>query len=737
MADRPQQILFVCTGNTCRSPMAVRLFERELSSSGSSFRVRSAGVSAVPGSPASSGAIDVMGEIGLDLSEHRTERVSGGVIDQSLLVVCMTRAHLAQLRRERPDAADRYYLLGEFLNADEAGSDVPDPAGMPLEDYRRVRGLLERAMPALARFVMGLTQKSKLSGDGASAGVRTRVALGADHGGVALRRELLRRIEQSGHEVIDFGTDTPESVDYPDFAEKVAREVASGHARFGVLICKTGIGMSIASNRIRGVRAALCSDVESARIARHHNDANVLSLAGSRLDATTAGEILTTFLETEFDGGRHLRRIRKIETAAARGNSVLARTDPRASAILWREWERQQSTIELIASENFASPAVLEAQGSILTNKYAEGYPRRRWYDGCEHVDEAEDLAIERALELFGAEHANVQPHSGSQANLAAYFALLDPGDTVLGMDLAHGGHLTHGLKANFSGRLFKFAFYGVDSESERVDYDEVARLARETRPKLLLAGASAYPRILDFERFAAIARSVDAFFMVDMAHIAGLVAAGLHPSPVPHADIVTTTTHKTLRGPRGGLILCRRQHAKQVDRQIFPGTQGGPLMHIIAAKAVCFGEALAPAFRAYQARVVENAVGLASELAAHGYRIVSGGTDNHLMLVDLTPKGITGKEAATALDRAGITANKNAIPFDPNPPSVASGIRLGTPAVTTRGMGAEEMKRIAELIDAAVTHRDDEDGLRRIRERSAELCARFPLAYSGPSSGL
>lgn len=717
--------------------MAAGLLDRDMGPAVAGYRIRSAGVSATAGLPASRGAVDAMREIDIDISDHRTERVSRGLVDASTLVVCMTRRHLAELKRERPDAADRYYLLGEFLDGRDAGIDIPDPAGMPIEEYRRVRRLLERAMPALARFVMELTQGSNPAGDGGASGVRARVALGADHGGVELRREIRLRLEGGGYAVLDAGTDAPDPVDYPDFAGRVTQAVASGEARFGVLICKTGIGMSIAANRVRGIRAALCADAETARIARRHNDANVLAIPGARLDAETAGAIVEAFLETGFDGDRHLRRIRKIESSAARANSVLSRSDPRANAILWREWERQHSTIELIASENFASPAVLEAQGSVLTNKYAEGYPRRRWYDGCEHVDEAEDLAIERARELFGAEHANVQPHSGSQANLAAYFALLEPGDTILGMDLAHGGHLTHGLKANFSGRLFRFVFYGVDRETERVDYDRIERIARETRPKLVLAGASAYPRILDFERFAAIARSVGARFMVDMAHIAGLVAAGLHPSPVPHADIVTSTTHKTLRGPRGGLILCRQEHAKQVDRQIFPGIQGGPLMHIIAAKAVCLGEALDPAFRAYQTSVLTNAAVLAAALADHGYRIVSGGTDNHLMLVDLTPKGITGRDAATALDAAGITANKNAIPFDPNPPSVASGIRLGTPAVTTRGMGVGEMRRIAGLIDAAVIHRGDEGELRSLRQRCAELCARFPLRYSGPSSGL
>ena len=394
---------------------------------------------------------------------------------------------------------------------------------------------------------------------------------------------------------------------------------------------------------------------------------------------------------------------------------------PRDEAIFsWIEAEerRQAEGLELIASENFVSRQVREAVGSVLTNKYAEGYPGRRYYGGCQYVDEVERLAIERAKELFSAEWANVQPHSGSQANMAVYFALLEPGDTILGMDLAAGGHLTHGARVNFSGKFFRVVAYGVDPETETIDYDEVERLALEHRPKMIVAGASAYPRVIDFERFRRIADRVGAYLMVDMAHIAGLVAAGLHPSPVPHAHAVTSTTHKTLRGPRGGLIVGNDlEVAKKVDKMIFPGIQGGPLEHVIAGKAVAFFEALTPDFKAYAQAVVENAKRLAEELADRGYRIVSGGTDNHLFLVDLRPKGLTGKEAEARLDAVGITVNKNAIPFDPAPPRVTSGIRIGTPAITTRGFTPEEMPVVAELIDEALTQGPSEALQARVRE--------------------
>jgi glycine hydroxymethyltransferase len=407
---------------------------------------------------------------------------------------------------------------------------------------------------------------------------------------------------------------------------------------------------------------------------------------------------------------------------------TLAETDPEIAQAITDEVRRQNSGLELIASENFVSRAVLQAAGSVMTNKYAEGYPGKRYYGGCEFVDVAESLAIARAKELFGAEHANVQPHSGAQANMAVYFTLLKPGDTVLGMNLAHGGHLTHGHPLNFSGKLYTIVPYGVRAEDERIDYDEFERLAHEHKPKMIMVGASAYPRIFDFERIGRIGRDVGAPVVTDMAHIAGLVAAKVHPSPVPHSDFVTTTTHKTLRGPRGGMVLCRAHYAKDLDRALFPGVQGGPLMHVIAAKAVCFKEALEPGFATYQQQIVANAKRLAAGLATAGFRLVSGGTDNHLMLVDVFSKGLTGKVAEAALGKAGITVNKNAIPFDKNPPMVASGIRVGTPAVTSRGMGEAEMDTIAEYIARVLASPEDEAALAMVRSEVESLCRRFPL---------
>ena len=410
---------------------------------------------------------------------------------------------------------------------------------------------------------------------------------------------------------------------------------------------------------------------------------------------------------------------------------ALQATDPEVYAAIDAEEERQRNKLLLIASENFASPAVLAAQGSLMTNKYAEGYPGKRYYGGCQYVDEVEDLAIQRCKQIFGADHVNVQPHSGSQANMAAYLSVLKPGDTILGMDLAQGGHLTHGSKVNFSGMIFRAFSYGVDRHSEAIDYDAVRKLAQECRPRMIVVGASAYARTLDFPKFQAIAQSVGAYLMVDIAHIAGLIATGLHPNPIPYADFVTTTTHKTLRGPRGGVVMCKAEHAKAVDKFVFPGMQGGPLMHVIAAKAVAFKEALSPAFKRYQQQVIVNARTLAQGLLDRGYKIVSGGTDTHLMLVNLTNKGITGKEADAALDAAGIIVNKNAVPYDEKPPAVASGIRLGTPIVSTRGMKETEMKEIVGLVDRVLQHRQDTAVLEEVRGQAKALCSRFPIFHS------
>jgi glycine hydroxymethyltransferase len=555
-----------------------------------------------------------------------------------------------------------------------------------------------------------------------------QLAIASDHGGLTLKKAIVAHLKAGGYGVEDLGTHDGASVDYPDFAELVSERVLDGRADAGILVCTTGIGMSIAANRHAGIQASLVSDASTAAMTREHNASNILCLAGKTTPEPTAMEIVDTWLKTPFAGGRHGRRVDKMNTQA-HPLSILASSDPAVAHIIQGEQHRQQDHIELIASENFTSRAVMAAQGSCLTNKYAEGYPGKRWYGGCEEVDKVEQLAIDRACELFGAKFSNVQPHSGSQANAAVYFSVLQPGDKVLGMNLAHGGHLTHGNPANFSGRFYQFCQYGVSQTDERINYDELAEVALREKPKMITAGASAYPRIIDFQKMSAIAKSVGAYLFVDMAHIAGLVAGGAHPSPMEYADFVTSTTHKSLRGPRGGIILTNNEElAKKINSQVFPGVQGGPLMHVIAAKAVCFGECLKPDFKEYTAQVVKNAQALAAALAALGYRIVSGGTDNHLMLVDLRPKGLNGKIASETLDKAAITVNKNGIPFDTEKITLGGGIRIGTPAVTTRGMKEAEMTQIAAWIDRALTHREDNAVLAEIRKEVSATNQRFPL---------
>ncbi|SHJ69617.1 glycine hydroxymethyltransferase [Rubritalea squalenifaciens DSM 18772] len=549
-----------------------------------------------------------------------------------------------------------------------------------------------------------------------------RIALGADHGGVELKNAIVSHLKAAGHDVTDYGTDSKESVDYADFANEVAIEVGAGTYEYGFLVCTSGVGVCMAANRFQGVRAANVRNVEETVITREHNNANILCLGQKAVEESVALAMVDAFLSTEFAEGRHVPRVHKAS------GSAIAVSDPAVLAAIDAEGRRQRQNIELIASENFTSRAVMEAQGSLLTNKYAEGYPGRRWYGGCENVDVVEQIAIDRLKELFGADHANVQPHSGSQANTAVYFSVLKPGDKILTMDLAHGGHLTHGHRANFSGKFYEVTHYGVTEEDETIDYDALEKVAVELQPKLITTGASAYPRVIDFERMGQIAKKVGAYLFVDMAHIAGLVAAGVHPNPVPHADFVTSTTHKSLRGPRGGIILCKEEYAKKIDATVFPGIQGGPLMHVIAAKAVCFGEALKDDFKTYSEQVVKNAKAMAARLASHGYRIVSGGTDNHLMLVDLRPAGIDGGIAQHALDEAGITVNKNSIPFDTAGPFKPSGIRIGTPAVTTRGMDEAAVEKVADLIHEALQSHDDEAKLHEIRERVFEFNRAFPL---------
>lgn len=557
-----------------------------------------------------------------------------------------------------------------------------------------------------------------------------KIAIGSDHGGFKVKEHLVELLKKRDIEVIDHGCHDEKAVDYPDHAAAVASDVSSEIVSQGIIICTSGIGVSIMANKFPGIRAALCVNQDATRTARAHNNANILCIGSLHTNFSDLDNILEIWLSTPFEAERHACRVNKIFMHERDAQSAISvkETDSEIYTLLIKEDRRQKENIELIASENIASKAVREVQGSRMTNKYAEGYPAKRWYNGCEWVDGAENIAINRAKELFGAEHANVQPHSGSGANMAVYFSQLQAGDTILAMSLAEGGHLTHGHPMNFSGRFFNIIPYGVNKTDEYIDYDNIQKLADEHRPKMIVAGASAYPRVIDFNRIRDIADSVNALMMVDMAHISGLIAAKEHPSPVELSDFVTTTTHKTLRGPRGGLILCKEQYASDVDKQIFPGIQGGPLMHTIAAKAVCFGEALKSEFKTYMQQVIKNAQSMADALKDDEIRLVSGGTDNHLMLVDLSATGTTGKDAAIALDEAAITVNKNAIPFDTRSPFVTSGIRIGTPAVTTRGMKENEMKLIAKMIKKIVKEPNNKSLIQEVRKEAIELSSAFKL---------
>lgn len=716
-------ILFVCTGNVCRSPMAEGLFRHAVKGRGD-LRVLSAGVGAIDGQPPSPYAVQALRELGIDISHQRSRMLTADLVNQADYIFGMTHGHVDAINLLYPQAAEKTFLLREFDETlDVFEKDISDPIGGSYDVYRECRDQIEQGIASMLKFI---EQTSGGAEAPTATGRAVSLALGADHAGYELKETLKDYLQKRGLRVADFGAVSAESSDYPDFARAVAQSVASRRNDLGLLICSTGVGMSIAANKVPGARAALVFDEKMAALARQHNDANVLCLGGRSMSAEQAQKTVDAFLDAHFEGGRHARRVGKVERPSS--SLRLEVIDPDVAGAIRLERRRQQENIELIASENFTSPAVMEAQGSVLTNKYAEGYPRKRWYGGCENVDTIEQLAIDRAKKLFGAEHANVQPHSGSGANMAVYFAFLKPGDKMLTMDLSHGGHLTHGNRANFSGKFFEIIHYGVRKEDEQIDYDHLARMAREHRPKMITVGASAYPRVIDFRRMGEIARETGAFLLADIAHIAGLVATGLHLGPMEHADFVTTTTHKTLRGPRGGLILCREKHAKEIDAQVFPGIQGGPLMHVIAAKAVCFQEAMQPGFKAYQEQVVRNARALAEGMQRNGYRLVSGGTDNHLMMVDVGARGVTGKDCQLALDAAGITVNKNTIPFETRSPFQASGIRLGTPAVTTRGMSEPEMAAIADMISEVLLDIKNVDAARRVRQRVGELTARFPL---------
>ena len=554
-----------------------------------------------------------------------------------------------------------------------------------------------------------------------------KIAIASDHGGFELKQKL-----QSAYaaEWTDFGCTGKESCDYPDFAVAVAEAVAKGDVDIGVLVCTNGMGMSVAANRFHNVRAALCRSVADAKQARTHVGANILCLGAVNQDDAVATEILKTFLETALsDEERHARRRAKVERAQRLSDfSGLAKADPEIYAAIKAQVRQEDTEINLIASENTSSRAVRLAAGSVLMNKYAEGYPGKRWYSGCLPVDAAEEVARKRACALFGADHANVQPHCGSSANMAVYFATINPGDTILSLSLDQGGHLSHGSPVNFSGKLYNIVPYTVAKDTERLDYDALEKQALEVKPKILLSGASAYPRALDFKRIREICDKVGCIMMVDMAHIAGLVAGGAHESPVPYADFVTTTTHKTLRGPRGGLVLCKEKWAKALDKAVFPGMQGGPLENIIAAKAVCFREWMQPEMKEYAAQIVKNCKAMCKAVQDRGFRIVSGGTDNHLFLVDVKASGLTGKEAAAALDNAGIVVNKNTIPYDTESPFVTSGIRVGTASITTRGMKEAEAALIGGWIADILSDISNTALQAEIKEKAKALTAQFPV---------
>ena len=692
------------------------------------FKVMSSGVGAVDGQPASDHAVRALREIGIEIGKHRSRHLTSELVNEADYIFGMTHSHVDAITLLYPQAAEKTFLLREFDETlDAYENDISDPIGGSYDVYCYCRDQIEQGIASMLKFIQ---QTSGAPGPSETTGQQT-VAIGADHGGFEMKESIKQHLKEKGWTVVDYGTSSKDSTDYPDFAHLVGYAVADNKNDFGILVCTSGVGMSITANKVPGVRAALVFDEEMAGMARQHNDANVLCIGAKHTDLDVAKRMVDNFLGAQFEGGRHERRVGKIEPGTAVPKQLRLRAiDPEIADLVLLEKQRQQENIELIASENFTSPAVIEAQGSVLTNKYAEGYPKKRWYGGCEYVDSVEQLAIDRAKKLFGAEHANVQPHSGSGANMAVYFSMLKPGDKMLTMDLSHGGHLTHGNKANFSGKFFEIVHYGVRKEDERIDYDQLAEMAREHRPKMITVGASAYSRIIDFKRMSEIAQEVGALMLADIAHIAGLVAAGEHPSPVPFADFVTTTTHKTLRGPRGGLIMCKEKYAKEIDSQAFPGIQGGPLMHVIAAKAVCLHEALQPSFKTYQQQIIRNARALAEGMKQNGFRLVSGGTDNHLMLVDVGAKGVTGKDCQIALDEAGITTNKNTIPFETRSPFQASGIRLGTPAVTTRGMKEQEMAAIADMISEVLMDIKNVDAAHAVRARVRELTAQFPLPY-------
>lgn len=563
----------------------------------------------------------------------------------------------------------------------------------------------------------------------------TRVVIGSDHAGFELKEKVKKYFDEIGVICEDKGVFSTNSADYPDIASAVAKEISLRKADFGVLICGTGIGMSIVANKFPGVRAALIFNEYTARMSRMHNDANLLAFSGRIFDFEYVKELLKTFMESSFSSdSRHRKRVEKIADiereileSAFPYFSSLRKFDPEVFSAIVGEIKKQEYTINLIASENMISLRSLIALFNPMNNKYAEGYPGKRYYGGCEFVDRVEEIARERVKRLFSAEHANVQPHSGTQANQAVYLAFCEAGDKILGFDLSSGGHLSHGVKVNFSGKIYKSVSYTVSKKTHLIDMNEVREIALRERPKIIIAGASSYPRAIDFRAFSEIAKEVGAYFLADIAHPAGLAAAGVFPNPTPFADFVTFTTHKTLRGPRGAVILSKSEHAKKIDSAVFPGSQGGPFMHVIASKAVAFKEAMEDDFKDYCKQVIRNARAMADEFLKLGYNVITGGTDSHIVLVDVTPKGVSGAEVESALYNSGIVLNKNVIPFDQRPPMNPSGIRVGTAAITTRGMKEEEARKIVQLINKVIASKFDSNVINSVKNEVKELTSSYP----------
>ncbi len=718
-------VLFVCTGNVCRSPMAQGLFA-EMVKGRSDIEVTSAGIGAVGGQSPSPHSVEVMHELGIDIRNIRSKPLMADLVRRADFIFVMTYGHLDSMLLLFPSAAEKTFLLREFeTDLPVMERELSDPIGQSREVYRECREQIRTALPRLLDLVLRSTPRRD---------ARDR----AEEGGHR-RRHRCDRAEGAGPLLADcrgLSLRGPGRLQHRrDRHPRGPGPVANGQADSGIIIDKTGFGLSIAANKVQGVRAVLAHNSEMARLSREQHDANILCVAAQDIRGKRLKEILEAWMNTAYIGQRQESPFKAMEPKSnpepiSSNKPTLAEADPEIFRAIQDEYTRQRDNLELIASENFTSRAVMEAQGSCLTNKYAEGYPRKRWYGGCENADVVEDLAIARAKQLFAADHVNVQPHSGSQANAAVYFAMLQPGDLILTMDLSHGGHLTHGHKMNFSGRFYRVVHYGVSKETETIDYDALEAQAKEVRPKMITAGASAYSRIIDFPRLRRIADSCGALLFIDMAHIAGLVAAGVHPSPIPHADFVTTTTHKTLRGPRGGLVFCKEKFAKDIDSQVFPGVQGGPLMHVIAAKAVALGEALRPEFRTYQQQVVRKRQGAVrgdeEEWLPHRFR--HDREPRHARRPAAEEHHGQGSLRHSRPRRHHREQERDSVRHAES--FKAGGIRLGTPAVTTRGMREDEMFDIANLIEDAIEHRADAARIATIRDHVKQITARFPLPF-------